>query len=71
MRDRHIDGKWIDKKIGGHGGAFSYNSYDGKARLIYIGSTSGIKIFWYNIILWGKYVKRRLKKIYQMRGWQA
>jgi hypothetical protein len=54
----HIDEEWINKKIHGHGGAFGYNSYTGLATLIFIGCKPGILIFWYNIILFFKYLKR-------------
>lgn len=59
----HIDSDWINKKIDGHGGAFTYNNKYSCAKIDYIGSTSSLRIFYYNIILWLKYVKRNINKM--------
>ena len=55
----HVDYDWISKKIGGHGGTYSCYTNTGIIRIGYIGSTSKIKVFWYNVILFFKYLKRK------------
>lgn len=54
----HVDSEWINKKIDGHGGSFSYNSYEGLVVIRYIGHKSRIQIFVYNVILFFKYLLR-------------
>jgi hypothetical protein len=58
----HIDNDWILNKIGSHGGSHSYSSPSGLARIGYIGSTGKLKIWYYNLILLFKYIKRKLNK---------
>ena len=61
----HIDSEWIYSKIKGRGGAFNnYGKYS-CARICYISTVPKIGIFYYNIILWLKYVKRNIKKVYR------
>jgi hypothetical protein len=62
----HRDRDYIMSKIKRHGASFVYNDNDSLAIITWIGSTPKIKIFYYNIILWLKYVKRNIKKI--MKG---
>lgn len=57
---RHADKEWIYKKIGTHGGSFRYNSYSGLAHIGYIGGKNRLQILLYNIILYLKYIKRRV-----------
>jgi hypothetical protein len=65
----HIDDDWVHKKINGHGGAFLYSSSIGLMHIDYIGSTSRIKVFGYNVILFFKYLKRMLLLLrYPIRG---
>lgn len=60
----HVDYDWITKKIDGHGGAYSYDSPDGKVTICSIFGKNRIQIFWYNLILYWKYLKR---KVYEMK----
>lgn len=57
----HVDSDWINKKINGKGGCFSYNTAKGRARISYIGGTSKLKIAYYNFILLIKAIKRKYK----------
>jgi hypothetical protein len=59
----HIDYPWIKDKIDGHGGSCHYNSKYGTVSIGYIGSTSRVKVWYYNLILFGKYVLRQLRKV--------
>lgn len=58
----HVDYEWFNKKVDGHGGSLGYSSVTGLAHIGYIGSTSRTKVFWYNILLYVKYLTRKLKK---------
>lgn len=60
VRD-HIDSLWIQEKIGGHGGSYSYSSVDGRVKIGYIGGKPIVVIWWYNLQLLYKYLKRRIK----------
>lgn len=59
----HIDEEWIKNKIDGHGGSFQYDDYNSLAQIGYIGSTSTLKIIYYNIILWFKFISRKINKL--------
>lgn len=53
--------KWISDKINGHGGAYSMNDL-GLWHIDYIGSTSSIKVAFYNIILFLKFIIKPFRK---------
>lgn len=57
----HVDDQWISEKIRGHGGGYRYSRTDGLAQIIFIGSTGRLKILWYNIQLFARFLRRRLK----------
>lgn len=59
----HVDNYWICKKMGSHGGGYEYNSSIGLAHIDFITSKNNVQILWYNIILYIKYLKRRIKKV--------
>jgi hypothetical protein len=54
----HIDYEWINKKIDGHGGVYSYKNPNGVIIINWIYGKNHIQIFWYNIILFIKYLIR-------------
>jgi hypothetical protein len=58
---QHIDNAWISSKIGEHGGAYGFNDSYGPAKISYIGRANKIKIWWLNMRLYWRWVKRRLK----------
>jgi hypothetical protein len=58
----HVDFDWINRKIGTHGGIYHFDSENGLARIGYIGSTSRIKVFGYNVILFFKYILRKWRQ---------
>jgi len=60
-RLRHIDHDWIYSKIGGHGGSYGWDHIYGRAWIAHIGSRSKLKIAWYNLILYLKWLNRRIK----------
>jgi hypothetical protein len=60
FQKNHADTGWINSKIRGNGGSFGFSHDDGCARIYHIGGASKLLIFWYNIILWGRYVRRRV-----------
>lgn len=62
-RIRHIDKDWIDDKFTGRSGACEYNGTTGYCKIEYIWQVPKIKIFYYNIILWIRYVKRNIKRM--------
>lgn len=57
----HVEEDWIHSKIKGQGGGHRFSNPKGLVVIFYIGSTSKLKIFYYNIILWFKYLKRLIK----------
>lgn len=64
IRVDHVDQAWIYTKIGGHGGSFGSNGPYDLARIGYIGNKNFIQVFWYNIILYFRYLKRRFKRTF-------
>ena len=58
----HADAEWISKRIGGHGGGYSYNKPDGLARIFYIGSTPKRVIWLYNFQLLFRHIKRKMRR---------
>jgi hypothetical protein len=58
---RHVDCEWIDQKIEGHGGCYSFNSTRGLATIHFIFGKNKIQILWYNIILLFKYLARKMR----------
>lgn len=60
VRD-HVDNLWISEKIGGHGGSYCYSSVNGLVRIGYIGVKPKVVIWWYNLQLLYRYIKRRIK----------
>ena len=58
----HVDEEWIGKKIDGHGGSYGHSSITGLAYIGYIGNKNSVQVFWYNVILFFKYLKRLLSK---------
>ncbi len=59
---KHADYDWINKKIDGHGGAYSHNDANGRAKITYIGSKNRLQIFAYNLYLFIRYLKRRIEQ---------
>jgi hypothetical protein len=59
----HIDYPWIQSKIDGHGGSCHYNYKYGLVTIGYIGSTCRLKVWYYNLIIFGKYILRQLRKV--------
>ena len=57
----HVDSKWIDTKIGGHGGGYTFDTVKGVATIDFIFGKNFLKIFWYNVILFVKYIIRNIK----------
>ena len=57
----HVDYEWINKKINGHGGVYSFNKTNGIITISYIYGKNNIQLFWYNIILFIKYLIRYFK----------
>ncbi len=64
----HVDKEWIMEKIGGHGGAYSYDRPDGIVRIGYIGSTGKLKIHFYNFLLLIRFLKRKIAERRSKRG---
>lgn len=60
----HIDKEWISERIGGHGGSFSYTKPDGIVRIGYIGGKPKIVIWFYNLQLLMRYIRRKLWRLY-------
>lgn len=61
--EEHPDYDYIIKKIGSHGGSFSYNDYNSVARIHNIYAKPRIFIFYYNVILLLRfYYRKYLKK---------
>lgn len=58
----HPDENWIHNRIGGHGGAYAFNDRTGLATIDDIYGVSRIKLFWYNMQLYFRWLKRRVKK---------
>ena len=56
----HVDSKWIDKKIGGHGGCYGFNTTKGIVIIDYIGGKNHIQLFWYNTILFVRFLVRKV-----------
>jgi len=59
----HVDKSWIYDKIDGHGGCFGCSDPYGLAKIDYIGNKNSLQVFWYNLILYLRYVKRRIKTV--------
>jgi len=59
----HVDEGWINSKINGHGGSFSYDGVNSIIKIGYIGSTGRFKVWYYNLILLLKYVIRKCKEV--------
>lgn len=57
----HIDCEWISKRAKGHGVIYSYSSPDGLATIAWVGGIGRVKILWYNVQLFLRFVKRRLR----------
>lgn len=53
--------KWISDKINGHGGAYYMNDL-GLWHIDYIGSTSSIKVAFYNVMLFFKFITKVTRK---------
>ena len=64
LSSTHPDHMWIDERIGGHGGSYSYAEPDGKAKIYHIGSTSRVVIWFYNLQLLMRFVRRKLWRLY-------
>jgi hypothetical protein len=58
----HIDADWIESKIDGHGGGYSHTGRESMCILHYIGSTWKIVVWYYNIILFCKWLGRKMKR---------
>lgn len=55
----HIDNDWISRKINGHGGGYyTKGGPKGLAILTYIGDKKFYHIWYYNVILFVRYIKR-------------
>lgn len=59
----HPDKGWIFDKIGGHGGAYGYLHKDYVSHIYFIGNRSKLYVVYLNIILYFRWLKRRIKKI--------
>lgn len=60
---KHVDDAWINKKIDGHGGLYTFSKSNGLAVIGYIGHKNRIQVFGYNIILFFKYLRRSTKGV--------
>jgi hypothetical protein len=60
---KHIDARWIEGKIDGHGGGYTYSSAKGLAIIRFIGNKNCIQVFGYNVVLLLKYLVRKLKSL--------
>jgi hypothetical protein len=54
----HVDSEWCHKKINGRGGSLIHKGRYGLLRFGYIGGEKKIKVFYYNCILFIKYLRR-------------
>lgn len=61
MWREHKDSEWIKAKMQGRSGCYGYNKIDGPARIEYIYKKNKLVVFYYNIILFIKYLKRKIK----------
>lgn len=59
----HKDSKWIKSKMGGRSGCYGYNKINGPARIGYIYKVNKIKIIYYNIILFLRYLERKVRTL--------
>lgn len=57
----HKDSEWIKVKMQGQSGCYGYNKIDGPAKICYIYKKNKLLIFYYNIVLFIKYLKRKIK----------
>lgn len=55
----HIDHDWISKRVNGHGACYSYNSSNGLVFISWIYGVGRLRVFWYNIQLFFRYMKRQ------------
>lgn len=59
---KHVDYDWASEKAGGHGMCCGYNSERGLLVIHWIGSKPIYVIWWYNLILFFKMLKRIFRK---------
>jgi len=58
----HVDNDWIRDKIGGCGGSWGCNGPYSLAFISHIYNKNFLLIFWYNMILYFRYLKRRIRR---------
>ncbi len=63
-RNTHPDIDWVDERINGRGGSYSYTGTDGLLQIIYIGDSNRVEIWRYNFQLLLRYCRRKLWKLY-------
>jgi hypothetical protein len=59
---QHADYDWINKKVNGHSSVYGYKQPRGLAVIYGIYGKTRAQIFWYNVILLFKYVKRKVSR---------
>ncbi|MCI8654390.1 MAG: hypothetical protein HFJ48_00725 [Clostridia bacterium] len=62
MNNIHKDQEWIESKMNGRSGCYGYDNIKGPAKIGYIYKVNKIKIIYYNIILFIRYLKRKVAK---------
>jgi len=58
----HVDKSWISDKIGVGGGVWSCHEPYSLARIERIFNKNFLQLFWYNICLYLRYLKRRIRR---------
>lgn len=61
MWKEHKDNEWIKSKMQGRSGCYGYNKINGPARIGYIYKKSKLVVFYYNVVLFVRYLKRKIK----------
>lgn len=64
----HIDHDWISKRVNGHGACYSYNSSNGLDFISWIYGVGRLRVFWYNIQLFFRYMKRQCAEKEENKG---
>ena len=60
MKEKHKDSEWIKEKMQGRSGCYGYNK-NGLSKIEYIYQKSKLTVFYLNIILFVRYLKRKIK----------
>ncbi len=61
MWKEHKDNEWIKSKMQGRSGCYGCNKINGPARIGYIYKKSKLVVFYYNVVLFVRYLKRKIK----------